>query len=357
MTDLAPVRVGDRERGETDARLRDALADGVLTLSEYDERAGLCWGARTRKELDALLADLPSAAAAAPAVPAGPPAPTRRVTAVLSESSLETPVLPGQPLTATAVMGTADVDLRREDLPADVRVRATAVMGEVRVHVPPGTSVVLTGGAVMGERKARLGPPVSGGSVVHVHATAVLGTVKVDDKPRKQGLLPAVRDHLRHDPLPAPRAGSVAVEPAHRSASGLSRVVGKVVPVALVGAALFGAGQVVTAEQRALFGSSEQTVQPRDLDDGTYDVGVAFGSITVVVPDDVRARVTGTMVFGSSDCGAACSGDQERVLEVNGTGAFGSIEVIKESEKRERDASSELEERREEAEDAREDDD
>jgi hypothetical protein len=353
MTDLAPVRVGDRERGETDARLRDALADGVLTLSEYDERAGLCWGARTRSELDALLADLPTTAAA-PGVPPGPAPSARRVRAVLSESSLESPVLPGQPLIASAVMGTADVDLRREDLPAEVQVRATAVMGEVRVHVPPGTSVVLTGGGVLGERKARLGPPMRGGSVVHVHATAVLGTVKVDDKPRKQGLLPAVRDHLLHHPPPAPRAGSVAVAPVHRSSSPLSRVVGKVLPVALVGAALFGAGQVVTAEQRALFGSSEQRVQLDDVD-GSYDVGVAFGSVTVVVPDEVRARVTGTMVFGSSDCDEACSGDQEQVLEVNGTGAFGSIEVITESEQRKRDASSEQEERLEELEDARED--
>lgn len=353
MTELAPVRVGDRERGVADERLREALADGVLTLSEYDERAGLCWGARTRTELDALLADLPSTA---PAVPAGPAPPTCRVTAVLSESSLESPVLPGQPLTATAVMGTADVDLRREDLPAEVRVRATAVLGEVRVHVPPGTSVVLTGGGVMGERKARLGPPVRGGSVVHVHATAVMGTVKVDDKPRKQGLVAAVRDHLLHDPVPAPRAGSVAVQPVHRSSSTVSRVVGKVVPVALLGAALFGAGQFVSAEQRAVFGSSEQRVQLADVD-GSYDVGVAFGSVTVVVPDDVRARVTGTMVFGSSECDNACSGDQEQVLEVNGTGAFGSIEVVTVAEQRDRDASSEREERREELEDAREDQD
>lgn len=48
MTELSPMRVGDRERGEVDAHLRDALADGVLTLTEYDERAAVCWAARTR---------------------------------------------------------------------------------------------------------------------------------------------------------------------------------------------------------------------------------------------------------------------------------------------------------------------
>lgn len=127
----------------------------------------------------------------------------------------------------------------------------------------------------------------------------------------------------------------MAVQPAHRSsASVLSRVAGKVVPVALLGAALFGAGQVVTADQRAVFGSSEQRVQLADVD-GTYDVGVAFGSVTVVVPDGVRARVTGTMVFGSSECDDACSRTEGQELEVNGTGAFGSIEVVTESEQRE----------------------
>ena len=42
------IRIGDRERREVDARLQQAHADGVLTLVEYDERAALCWAARTR---------------------------------------------------------------------------------------------------------------------------------------------------------------------------------------------------------------------------------------------------------------------------------------------------------------------
>jgi hypothetical protein len=50
MSEPVPeLRVGDRERGETDALLRDALADGVLSLTEYEERAGQCWAARTRR--------------------------------------------------------------------------------------------------------------------------------------------------------------------------------------------------------------------------------------------------------------------------------------------------------------------
>jgi hypothetical protein len=41
-------RIGDRERREVDAHLRQAHDDGVLTLTEYDERVAQCWAARTR---------------------------------------------------------------------------------------------------------------------------------------------------------------------------------------------------------------------------------------------------------------------------------------------------------------------
>ncbi|AOS63552.1 DUF1707 SHOCT-like domain-containing protein [Actinoalloteichus hymeniacidonis] len=53
------IRIGDRERRSVDARLRAALDDGVLTLTEYDERTAQAWGARTRAELDVLTRDLP----------------------------------------------------------------------------------------------------------------------------------------------------------------------------------------------------------------------------------------------------------------------------------------------------------
>ncbi len=66
-----PLRVGDRERRAVDERLLEAVGDGVLTLSEYDERSAVLWQARTRDELDSLVADLPGHA---PAVPAAAPA-------------------------------------------------------------------------------------------------------------------------------------------------------------------------------------------------------------------------------------------------------------------------------------------
>ena len=60
MDDPKPeVRIGDRERREIDARLQQAYADGVLTITEYEERSAQCWAARTRSELEPLVHDLP----------------------------------------------------------------------------------------------------------------------------------------------------------------------------------------------------------------------------------------------------------------------------------------------------------
>ena len=61
-------RVGDADRNRTADLLKEAHAAGYLTLEEADERLGTALAARTRGELDRLVADLP---------PAGPP-PRRR---------------------------------------------------------------------------------------------------------------------------------------------------------------------------------------------------------------------------------------------------------------------------------------
>jgi hypothetical protein len=69
-------RVGDADRNRTADLLKEAHAAGYLTLEEVDERLGAALAARTRGELDRLVADLPPEwrASQGPArPPAGPP--------------------------------------------------------------------------------------------------------------------------------------------------------------------------------------------------------------------------------------------------------------------------------------------
>ena len=69
-------RVGDADRDRTADLLKEAHAAGYLTLEETDERLGTALAARTRGELDRLIADLPPewrASRERGQRPAGPP--------------------------------------------------------------------------------------------------------------------------------------------------------------------------------------------------------------------------------------------------------------------------------------------
>ena len=53
------MRASDADRERVAERLRDAVAEGRLTLDECDERLRGVWAAKTFGELNQLLADLP----------------------------------------------------------------------------------------------------------------------------------------------------------------------------------------------------------------------------------------------------------------------------------------------------------
>lgn len=53
------VRVSDAERSQVIDRLRGETAAGRLTLDEFEDRIGEVWAAKTRRELDSTLRELP----------------------------------------------------------------------------------------------------------------------------------------------------------------------------------------------------------------------------------------------------------------------------------------------------------
>lgn len=74
------TRASDSERERVVGWLRDAAAQGRITVEELDERCERAYAALTRGELAALIEDLPVPRAAAPArhsAPAPPPPPPR----------------------------------------------------------------------------------------------------------------------------------------------------------------------------------------------------------------------------------------------------------------------------------------
>ncbi|WP_224392149.1 DUF1707 domain-containing protein [Pseudonocardia sp. ICBG1293] len=138
--------------------------------------------------------------------------------------------------------------------------------------------------------------------------------------------------------LPADTAGAptTAVErtpsadapaPAGEFAAAAGRRAGGILATAaLVVAAVWGGSQVLpVTDGVTVFGSRTIGVQA-----DTPRVGgvLLFGSVEVVVPDGVRADVSGFTVFGSTECPTACATPGDRTVDVHVAGAFGSVKVL-----------------------------
>ena len=66
------LRIGDAERDATMAQLRDHFVAGRLTLDELTERLDLALAAKTKSQIDGLMADLPRPPRAASGEPPQP---------------------------------------------------------------------------------------------------------------------------------------------------------------------------------------------------------------------------------------------------------------------------------------------
>ncbi|WP_205698980.1 DUF1707 domain-containing protein [Conexibacter sp. SYSU D00693] len=162
MEHAADLRATDADRAAVVEALRDAGADGRLDVDELEERVGQAHGAKTHGELAALTADLGGHA----------------LPAAVGAASGPLPATTG-PRRELAVLGDVVVDLRASREPV-LELKATAILGDVTVLVPPGSQVELVGGAaVLGDRKVDVEPAAQPGPRVRVHALAILGDVRI----------------------------------------------------------------------------------------------------------------------------------------------------------------------------------
>jgi|SRR4051794_15422769 hypothetical protein len=143
-------------------------------------------------------------------------------------------------------------------------------------------------------------------------------------------------DRLTED-LPPP-ADPLPVEhplPDRRIATGgVADRVGKTLgSLLLLGAVVVGLGAVVPADDgTTIFGRTVVQVPAGATD---VEVGTLFGRTTVVVPDGVPVSTSGVMIFGSTDCAAACAtagSATVQPVDVRARGAFGKVEILTRSE-------------------------
>ncbi len=181
------LRASDADREQVAAQLRDAAADGRLTLEELAERIDSAYTARTSTELTRLTRDLPAPTQTASLVQQRRR--TRWVVAVMSGTRRKGRWRPGERCVAVSVMGGAKLDLRDAEITGDeVDITAISVMGGIRVVVPEGVEVEVGGLSIMGGKKIKLAdvPPRAGMPRIRVRVVSVMGGVRVESRPPRQ---------------------------------------------------------------------------------------------------------------------------------------------------------------------------
>jgi Domain of unknown function (DUF1707) len=176
--DAPPMRASDLERDQALVRLHQAFAEGRLTSAELDQRMDAVLAARTRPEIDRLLADLPDGAP--------PPAPGKAEPVRAGGRWLvgfKSRVRRGgrwrlpRRYTVAVYKGGGVVDLSRAEFDEPVSVlRALAYKSDLHIVVPPGLRVEFGGLGVSGELDQEALP---GAPLLRIQGLAYKGAVEV----------------------------------------------------------------------------------------------------------------------------------------------------------------------------------
>jgi hypothetical protein len=169
----------DADREHAALQLRDAAADGRLTLEELTARLDLAYAARTHGEIEEVTRDL-----AAVTRPARSPSPRRRVVAILSGAEVRGRVRIEGTMLVKAVMGGVQLDLTQAEIvDGEAVIHLRVLMGGVEILVPPGVHVEthdLT--TIMAGQSARVPEAPAYAPVIRLEGTVVMGGVDVRAK-------------------------------------------------------------------------------------------------------------------------------------------------------------------------------
>ena len=186
------TRASDAEREATIARLREAAAEGRLTVEELTERVDAAYAASTRAELEPLTADLPEGPPSSDLVEPG--GGTSFLLGVLGAGDRRGRWRVAERLTVVNVLGGADLDLR-DATPAarEVTIRVFSLLGGSDIIVPDDVQVELSSFALLGGDDFKVeGPePPAGAPVVHIKTVSILGGTDVKSRRgrRRRGLV------------------------------------------------------------------------------------------------------------------------------------------------------------------------
>ena len=176
------IRASDAERDATLDRLSAATGDGRLTLEEFSQRMDRATTAKTRAELDRLVADLPTdVGAASSAVAERGPGRTSWHISPIGGLSVSGPWRMERSVIVVSLIGGADLDLSQAQLAApEVTLTKVSLVGGVSIGVPPGIRVDASGFSLIGGTRVDAGPePGPGAPTVHIRAFSLLGGTRI----------------------------------------------------------------------------------------------------------------------------------------------------------------------------------
>jgi hypothetical protein len=177
LADQPPILASDAERERGVELLREAVAEGRLTLEEFSERVGAAQAARTGEDLAVLTRDLPAAQAAGASVPVA-----ARHLAFCSRLVRRGPWELGARSSFRSIFGTISLDLRQVRLAgAEVELEIYNLFGTVTVIVPEGIAVSVEGGGLFASQviETPAVPAVAGAPVLRIRASGPGGTLYV----------------------------------------------------------------------------------------------------------------------------------------------------------------------------------
>ncbi|WP_395104335.1 DUF1707 domain-containing protein [Actinomadura sp. SCN-SB] len=183
------LRASDADRERVVKVLGEALADGRITMEEHSERTSHAYAARTLGELTGLTADL-SPQEAQPIL-----VDDRPISAFFGRMRREGRWVVPVKVPLLALFGTVELDLRQAVLQRrHIVLDSLIIGGRLRILVPDGVQVNVTGRTILSTREVRT-RPTPDGPTIEVGGTLVFGSVKA--KAPKRTLRERMKNRLR----------------------------------------------------------------------------------------------------------------------------------------------------------------
>jgi len=197
----------DRER--TIQQLCSHFANDNLTTQELELRFDRVYKAQSAAELRGLVAGLPALPATVEApvgmfavAPVDTPLSEKRMLVLMSELKKRGDWTPARRNVIRVIMGNATLDLREAHLAPGVITEfdVSAIMGELKIIVPPGLHVECDGMAIMGAfaDSTTSGDRSPGAPRIRIIGAAIMGSVEVRTRLPGEGSLAAWKRELRN---------------------------------------------------------------------------------------------------------------------------------------------------------------